>query len=338
MKNLIIIFKSLVVLILLSNYSYSVVTVPSPASSSVLSQISSSMSHSAVNSNNIIINSNNVTSSVISSTQLKEEIKETAAELGLEVDENAAEILSDESSDQGSSKDIAAAMESLQDNITELDHDFVMTMDENTMVYDSGWMDLEKVTTGSNGLSYSIDKNVFQDGVSQQGRGKVYVNFNKGVISADMYTRITLKGDSQISHQWNSGAAGINAIPVVASTVRALNSDGTTDFDEFVDVNSSMQVDSDTLAPNFTCEGCFTKQNQMDRFNHDTSNGDAEKRVFMYGKFITTTPSGESGTGTIVLEGAHDAAAAATDDGTTTYIGTIERFEGSATIVGSALK
>ena len=86
MKNLIIIFKSLVVLILLSNYSYSVVTVPSPASSSVLSQISSSMSHSAVNSNNIIINSNNVTSSVISSTQLKEEIKETAAKLGLEVD------------------------------------------------------------------------------------------------------------------------------------------------------------------------------------------------------------------------------------------------------------
>ena len=338
MKNLIIIFKSLVVLILLSNYSYSVVTVPSPASSSVLSQISSSMSHSAVNSNNIIINSNNVTSSVISSTQLKEEIKETAAKLGLEVDENAAEILSDGSSDEGSSKDIAKAMEALQDNITELDHDFVMTMDENTMVYDSGWMDLVKVTDGSNGLSYSPDKNVFQDGVSQQGRGKVYVNFNKGVISADMYTRITLKGDSQISHQWNSGAAGINAIPVVASTVRALNSDGTTDFDEFVDVNSSMQVDSDTLAPNFTCEGCFTKQNQMDRFNHDASNEDAEKRVFMYGKFITNTASGERGTGTIVLEGAHDAAADASDAGTTTYIGTIERHEGAATIVGSALK
>ena len=80
--------KSLIVLMLLSSYSHSVVSAPAPASSNVLSQISSSMSHSAVNSNNIIINSNNVTSSVISSAQLKEEIKETAAELGLEVDEN----------------------------------------------------------------------------------------------------------------------------------------------------------------------------------------------------------------------------------------------------------
>ena len=335
MKSFLIILKSLIVLMLLSSYSHSVVSAPAPASSNVLSQISSSMSHSAVNSNNVITNSNNVTSSVISSTELKEEIKQTADELGLEVDENAVEILSDESTDEASAKEIAVAMEGVKDNIEEL-HDLVMTMDGQTMVYDSGWMDLEKVTTGTNGLSYSSDKNVFQDGVVQQGRGKVYVNFNKGLISADMYTRITLKGESQISHEWNSGTAGINAVPIVASTVRALNSDGTTDFDEFVDVNSSMQVDSDTLAPNY--DDGFTKQNQMDRFNHDTSNGDAEKRVFMYGKFITTTPSGESGTGTIVLEGAHDAAAAATDDGTTTYIGTIERFEGSATIVGSALK
>ena len=37
------------------------------------------------------------------------------------------------------------------------------------------------------------------------------------------------------------------------------------------------------------------------------------------------------------VEGAHDANAAATDAGTTTYIGTIERLEGSGTIVGKAM-
>ena len=49
--------------------------------------------------------------------------------------------------------------------------------------------------------------------------------------------------------------------------------------------------------------------------------------------------SGSTGTGTIVIEGAHDQNADATNATTTaTYIGTIERLEGTATIVGKALE
>ena len=346
MRNFLIILKSVIVLMLLSSNSFSVVSAPAPASPSVLSQISSSMSHSVVNSNNITNNSNSLTSTVISSTELKEEIKETAAALGLEVDESATDILSGLSLDEdGENKEeIVKAMEEANDNIRELGHDYEMTVDENTMMYDSGWVTLTKVTTGSNGLTYSSDKNVFQDGAVQQARGKVYVNFKKGEMSGDMFTKITLKGESQISHSWNTGTAGITSVPIVASTVRGLKSDGTTDFDEFVDINPSMKAAADTLAPQY--EVGKTKQELMDWYNHDTNNADADKRVFFYGKFVTIDPTGSEGTGTIIIEGAHDNEANATGpvdmftgkDGEERYLDTVERHEGASTLVGRALE
>ena len=338
MKNFKIIFKSILFIITYFSYSYAVVSTPTPATTNVVNQMSSSMSHSVVNSSNVINNSQNVTSNLINSTNLKQDIKENAEKLDLKVDEGALSALSNTSSD---SKEIAKAMEKMADNIEEKDHDYVMTLDQDVVVYDSGWFTLERVETGSNGLTYNkpSTSDVFADAV-QEGRGKVYVNFNKKEMSADMYTRITLKGASQVQHEWNTGTAGITSLPIVASTVRGLKSDGNTDFDEFVDVNSSMQVASDELAPNYTCDtGCLSKQQLMDRYNHDASNGDSEKSLFFYGKFTTVDASGSTGNGQIIIEGAHDANADATNSTTTaTYIGTIERLEGTATIVGKALE
>ena len=338
MKNFKIIFKSILFIFTYFSYSYAVVSTPTPATSNIVNQMSSSMSHSAINSSNVINNSQNVTSNLINSTNLKQDIKENAEKLDLKVDEGALSALSNVSSD---SKEIAKAMEKMADNIEEKDHDYVMTLDQDVVVYDSGWFTLERVETGSNGLTYNkpSTSDVFADAV-QEGRGKVYVNFNKKEMSADMYTRITLKGASQVQHEWNTGTAGITSLPIVASTVRGLKSDGNTDFDEFVDVNSSMQVASDELAPNYTCDtGCLSKQQLMDRYNHDASNGDSEKSLFFYGKFTTVDASGSTGNGQIIIEGAHDANADATNSTTTTtYIGTIERLEGSATIVGKALE
>ena len=338
MKNFKTIIKSILFIITYFSYSYAVVSTPTPATTNIVNQMSSSMSHSVVNSRNVINNSQNVTSNLINSTNLKQDIKENAEKLDLKVDEGALSALSNVSSD---SKEIAKAMEKMADNIEEKDHDYVMTLDQDVVVYDSGWFTLERVETGSNGLTYNkpATSDVFADAV-QEGRGKVYVNFNKKEMSADMYTRITLKGASQVQHEWNTGTAGITSLPIVASTVRGLKSDGNTDFDEFVDVNSSMQVASDELAPNYTCDtGCLSKQQLMDRYNHDASNGDSEKSLFFYGKFTTVDASGSTGNGQIIIEGAHDANADATNSATTaTYIGTIERLEGSATIVGKALE
>ena len=313
--------------ILISNYSYAVVSTSAPASSSTLNSISGSLSYSALNPSNVINNSNNITSNLISTTDLKD----------LKVDDEAVEILSSVSSD-ASSQELGEVLDKMDSNLSEdeFDDDYVMTKDQDTIMYDSGWFNLERVETGSNGLTYNKPgtSDVFADAV-QQARGKVYVNFNKKEISADMFTKITLKGASQVNHEWNSGTAGITSIPVVADTVRGLKTDGTTAHDEFVGIQSSMQIDADTLAPQY--EGGFTKQQLMDWYNHDTNNGDEEKRLFFYGKFTTVDSSGTTGLGSIIIEGAHDENADATDAGTTTYIGTIERLEGSGTIVGKAM-
>ena len=99
---------------------------------------------------------------MINSSDLKNNIIITAKKFDLKADESASEILSSLSADT-ESRDILVAMNQLQENIIVTDNEnYVRTLDQDTILYDSGWFDLTKVTTGSNGLSYSSDKNVFE--------------------------------------------------------------------------------------------------------------------------------------------------------------------------------
>ena len=342
MENLLKYFKCFFVFLIINNNSYAFVTPTVPTSSSILNQMSNAMSHSVVNSAEVINNSNNVTSNMISSTELKKSIEETADKLGLEIDEDAANVLSDASSNTDK-KEVAKAMDKMKDNIEIGDDEKIMTINQDTILYDSGWFDLEKVTTGSNGLAYSSDKNVFQDGGTQKVRSKVYVNFIDQEISADVFTKVTLKGASTVNHNFNTGTAGITSLPVVASTVMGLKSDGSTDFDEFVGINPSMKASADTLAPNYN-DG-LDKQELMDWYNHDTNNSDADKRLFLYGKFTTVGADGSRGSGFVAIEGAHEVLADSEGpldmngkDGEERYLDTVERYEGTAIITGKAME
>ena len=60
---------------------------------------------------------------------------------------------------------------------------------------------------------------------------------------------------------------------------------------------------------------------------------------------MTIDPTGTEGTGTIIIEGAHDNEANATGpldmsgkDGEERYLDTVERHEGASTLVGRALE
>ena len=321
-----------------------VVSLATPTNTDVINQMSASMSHSALNSNNIIDNSKNLTSNLISSKDLKEDIKLTAERFGLKADESASDILSDLTigSDK---KEVLVAMDQLQENIVVTDNEnYVRTLDKNTILYDSGWFDLTKVTTGSNGLSYSSDKNVFEDGATQQGRAKVYVNFNKKEISADVFSKVTLKGASTVDYSFTTPTVTLTTIPVVASVPKALVPDGTTGLDELIDsgggecpadsCTSLIRVANTLQSSALTLNSGSTEQ-LMDKYNHDTSNSDAAKEVFQYGKFTTVGSDGLTGLGTMIFEGAHDANAAPA--GEATYVQSIERLEGSAVITGKAL-
>ena len=133
-----------------------VVSLASPANPDVLTQMSSSMSHSVLNSSSIIDSSKNLTTNLINSADLKNNIITTAKKFDLKSDESASEILSSLSTDSDS-REILVAMNELQENIIVTDNEnYVRTLDQDTILYDSGWFDLIKVTTGSNGLSLSL--------------------------------------------------------------------------------------------------------------------------------------------------------------------------------------
>ena len=322
-----------------------VVSLSSPTNAEIISQMSSTMSHSVLNSSSVVDSSKNLTINLINSADLKNNIIVTAEKFDLKSDESASEILSSLSS-ESESKEISVAMNQLQENIIVTDNEnYVRTLDQDTILYDSGWFDLEKVTTGSNGLSYSSDKNVFEDGATQQGRAKVYVNFNKKEISADVLSKITLKGASTVDYSFTTPTVTLTTIPVVASVPMAMGSTGGVFIDQLIDSGggecpadscTSLVRIANTLQNSALTVNSGTTEQLMDKYNHDTSNSDAAKEVFQYGKFTTVDGSGLTGLGTFVFEGAHDATAAPA--GEATYVQSIERLEGSTVVIGKALE
>ena len=322
-----------------------VVSLASPASPDILTQISSSMSHSVLNSSNVVNSSKNLTTNLINSADLKNNIIITAKKFDLKSDESASEILSNLST-ESESEEILVAMNELQENIIVTDNEnYVRTLDQDTILYDSGWFDLTKVTTGSNGLSYSSDKNVFADGATQQGRAKVYVNFNKKEISADVFSKITLKGASTVDYSFTTPTVTLTTIPVVASVPMAMGSTGGVFIDQLIDSGggecpadscTSLVRVANTLQHSALTLNSGTTELLMDKYNHDTNNSDAAKEVFQYGKFTTVDGSGLTGLGSMIFEGAHDAAAAPA--GEAAYVQSIERLEGSTVVIGKALE
>ena len=322
-----------------------VVSLASPASPDILTQMSSSMSHSVLNSSNVVNSSKNLTTNLINSADLKNNIIITAKQFDLKSDESASEILSSLST-ESETEEILVAMNQLQENIIVTDNEnYVRTLDQDTILYDSGWFDLTKVTTGSNGLSYSSDKNVFADGATQQGRAKVYVNFNKKEISADVFSKITLKGASTVDYSFTTPTVTLTTIPVVASVPMAMGSTGGVFIDQLIDSGggecpadscTSLVRVADTLQDSALTLNSGTTELLMDKYNHDTNNSDAAKEVFQYGKFTTVDGSGLTGLGSMIFEGAHDAAAAPA--GEAAYVQSIERLEGSTVVIGKALE
>ena len=333
MKKNYFFISTVIIILLFKSYSFAGISIPTP--SITLNQIANSLSHSASNIENI--ESINVqTSSIINSSDLKKNIKADAEKFNLKIDASAAEILASMTSTDSDS--ISAALSQMESNITELAEDYVPTLDQDTIVYDTGWVTLTKKTTYDS-KSYHTDNQVFDATAAQQMRGKVYVNFKKGEVSADMSAKITLvhDGNGEKRYDWNTGAATFNSVPVVAEeTRRLMTSEGETASDMFDTGHDTL------LASNTTLQASThkTRQQLINIYNHDTTapicmaacvEVASEHGVFHYGKFTTAT-SESTGLGTLILEGGH----AIQGSNEAQFAATVERMEGSAEITGTA--
>ena len=326
-----IFLNSFIIFLLLIVNSHSGVTSASQ-SSFTISKIAKSLGHSSSNTANQK-NNKITTSSIINTVNLKADIQADAAKFGLVVDSAAADILSGIANTD--SKSISAALTSLTDNLTQLDDDYVSTPDQNTIVYSMAWTDLEKVTSYDE-KTYSSNNNVFSASGTQQTRGKIYVNFKKKEIWADIDVKLTRAegATSTLQTNYNSGTAGFTSVPIVATTNNNFKADGTNGHVNFDGINDTMKKNATTIQD--VCNGCtgLTKAELIDNFNHKVTGGNTgDQDIFFYGKFTTATSS-TSGLGTIAVEGGY------VDDGAneSTFAGSIERLEASGELTGKAFE
>lgn len=332
-----------------NSYSFAGVSIPKPTNNA-LNTIANSMSHSVKNIAQNKANINITTSKLLDSSELTTGIQNTAAELGLSIDTDSATILAE--GDTSSPETIAKVMNNVKENVEGRDDDYVPTLDQDTIVYETEWFALNKVTDQAganpstmNSFDYSSDHNVFAEGVDQMVKGKVYVNFKKRDMWADMDLKITLTqatnvaaAEEQQDVSYTSGTATFNSLPIVADEAIRLTTNGNV-------WGTGMEGEANTLkATNTTitgaCSGCSswwsTKSNMVSEYNHDPSKDgggtqNAYKAVYIYGKF-TTASEGGTALGQIAIEGGHHN----DNDDEEGFAATIERQEASGAITGKA--
>ena len=343
MKKFLFIIKITLIILFYNSYSFAVVSTPTPTTA--LNKIASSMSHSAKNTAQNVANTNSATSKLLNSSKLTAGIQESAAKFGLSIDTKTATILA--GVDTSSSASISKAMAQLESNIEGKDQDYIATLDQDTIVYETDWFALEKVTSSSmNSFSYASTHDVFKEGSDQLVKGKVYVNFKKREMWADMAVKLTLTQETpyfaageQISTSMSTGTASFTELPIVADQAFRLSqyygmTDGT-GYDQGSNEFNTMKASATALQDTCCSGDSFwdNTANRVSEYNHDTNSGgqDAWKSVYMYGKF-TTASEGGTALGQIALEGGHH------NDNTDEagFVASIERQEASGAITGKA--
>ena len=348
MKRISLIIQSIFIIFFFNSYVFAGVSTPTP--SLAINKIASSMSHSAKNNAQTNSNVSSATSSLLNSSQLTAGIKATAAKFGLSIDTEAATILA--GVDTSSSASISKAMAQLDSNIRGLGYDYVPTLDQDTIVYETEWFALQKVGTKAGAdpsnmtsFDYATTHDVFTEGVDQMAKGKIFVNFKKRDVWAEMELKLTLveetnnaAANTQQSISYTSGTAGFDEVPVVADEARRISQTfgvTGTGFDQPASGEHNTMKASATALQASCCTGSWwdSAENRASEYNHDNDGGnqDAWESVYMYGKFTSESEGGVA-LGEIAVEAGHH------DDNSDQagFVASIERHEASGSITGKA--
>ena len=336
MKKILFIIKTTFIILLFNSYVLAGVSTPTPTTA--LNKIASSMSHSATNNAQTIANISSATSTLLNSSEITAGIQASAAKFGLSIDTEAATILA--GVDTSSSASISTAMAQMESNVEGRSWDYVPTADQDTIVYETPWFALEKVNGASsmNSFSYATTHDVFKEGVDQMVKGKVYVNFKKRDMWAEMDLKLTLTQETYLAAAgvqqdvaFQSGTATFNEVPIVAEDVARLSPDLGVTGTAFAGENGTMKKSANELIDLQYSSGWYSsQQNMISEYNHDQSTTSYEA-IYFWGKF-TTASEGGTALGQIAVEGGHH------NDNTDEagFVASIERQEASGAITGKA--
>ena len=334
-KNLFII--STIFSIFITSNLIAGVSTPTPTTANLILKIASATSYTSKNNNNININSlNKASSSIISEKQLRENITQDAAALGLKVDEKAITALT------SGGNFSTAGLDNLGDDAEGFGILETPDPTPETYVYDTGVMTL---TMDSN----YADKGIFStaDG-GQKGRVQVFIDFNKKLFWGDVIAYPTLAKSNSLqdgSTDYSNPSLGtvtITALPVTGNTNYTIRYgiDGMTGSvtDQAACGDSSCAVVSaggglgggttatlnfDDGAPN---EGDTSIMKKYMNHNGTISNsGNSYGGIVVHGEFATATLS-SNGTATIAFEAADCNSCNDSD-----FAGSIERWSATGT-------
>ena len=314
---------SILTLFITSN-AFAGVTMGAP--STTLTQVANSMNFTSTTNNNINPSvTSSQTSTVMNTTTLIENVTKAADEAGLDIDQEAIDILLNNEEESG---DLFSKIEDAKDNIDDdiYSEDKKPTLDSQTIVYkDADWMDLGKVSgvSSTTGQSYSTNNNFFDVSGTQQAKSATYVNLATNEISAKIWTRVTRVGASTAEGSFFTGVAALEKFPAVGSTVRRFNSDGSNTWDNWHGSQETMVKNATQLVDTWDGQAS-TLENQMDAYNNNfVGSGSA---VFVSAKALITD---SALSGTIAIEAGHCA-----DNCTEqAFVESVERWEANTTLV-----
>ncbi len=197
-----------------------------------------------------------------------------------------------------------------------------------------------------NSFTYASTHDVFKQNVDQLVKGKVYVNFKKREMWADMAVKLTLTQETpyvaagvQQQASMETGTATFTELPVIADQAFRISQyygmQSGTGYDQGSEEFNTMKASATTLQATCCSGDSFWDDtaSRVSEYNHDTNSGgqDAWKSVYMYGKF-TTASEGGTALGQLAMEGGHH------DDNSdeAAFVASIERQEASGSITGKA--
>ena len=302
-------------------------TAPTP--SVVLAQLATATSFSSdVQLDQVSIDTiNESTANVVDPEALKAEVELGAAEFGKKIDEAALAVLAGDADDEQVL--MVLSTNPLAENPYDKRKDLEPTL--GTYIYDSGMMTLTRnLNEGANTKYNENTDTIFEtgDGVVQQARVLVYVDFKRQVLWGDLETKITLDGKAQASNTLVGSSAAITRGPINKQLNGLYEQDGTIMTKEessfkagvFLPIkhekNSLMLATNGTAAPFDNSEGYaaddqdamkvyISHDGTVDQGSADTANGGvlAGARIIVGNNAATgeLTASLEAATGAINL-------------------------------------
>ena len=185
------------------------------APSTVLTQLATATSFSSdIQLEQVSIDAiNETTANVVDPEALKTEIELDAAEFGKKIDAAASAVLAGDADDEQVL--MVLSTNPLAENPYDKRKDLEPTL--GTYIYDSGMMTLTRnLNEGANTLYNENTDTIFEteNGVVQQARVTVYIDFKRQVLWGDLETKITLNDKEQFNKTVVGSSATVTRGPI----------------------------------------------------------------------------------------------------------------------------